>query len=86
MIAIQEMCARIGLITRNGLARIIKKKYSKKTVYPIISLLLVAIMRIGNDKKILEERTNEKISNIVGWITILVMGFSVVVMFLTWIK
>ena len=48
--------------------------------------LLMAIMKIGNDKKILEDKTNGKISNILGWITILVMGFSVAVMFLTWIK
>ena len=48
--------------------------------------LLIAIMKIGNDKKILEGKTNGKLSNILGWITIIVMGFSVVVMFLTWIK
>ncbi|MHB8601435.1 MAG: NRAMP family divalent metal transporter [Nitrosotalea sp.] len=48
--------------------------------------LLVVIMKIGNDKQILETRTNGKISNIVGWITVGVMGFSVIVMFFTWIK
>jgi len=48
--------------------------------------LLIIIMKIGNDKTILEGKTNGKISNIVGCITVLVMGFSVVVMFLTWIK
>ncbi len=48
--------------------------------------LLVVIVKIGNDKKILEGRTNGKISNIVGWITVVVMGFSVAVMFLTWLK
>ena len=48
--------------------------------------LLVAIMKIGNDKQILENKTNGKISNIVGWIAVGVMGFSVIVMFLTWIK
>ncbi|CUR52208.1 Putative NRAMP family Mn2+/Fe2+ transporter [Nitrosotalea devaniterrae] len=48
--------------------------------------LLVAIMKIGNDKQILEGRTNGKLSNIVGWITVGVMGFSVIAMFLTWIK
>lgn len=48
--------------------------------------LLVVIMKIGNDKQILETRTNGKISNIVGWITVGVMGFAVIVMFLTWIK
>ena len=48
--------------------------------------LLVVIVKIGNDKKILEGRTNGKMSNIVGWITVVVMGFSVAVMFLTWLK
>ena len=53
----------------------------------IISVpLVVVIMKIGNDKKILEGRTNGKISNIVGWITVLVIGFSVAIMFLTWAK
>lgn len=48
--------------------------------------LLVAIMKIGNDTKILGTRTNGKISNIAGWITVGIMGLSVIVMFLTWIK
>ncbi len=48
--------------------------------------LLVLIVKIGNDKKILEGRTNGKISNIVGWITVVVMGFAAAVMFLTWLK
>lgn len=47
--------------------------------------LLVLIMKIGNDKQILETRTNGRISNIAGWITVGVMGFSVIAMFLTWI-
>lgn len=46
--------------------------------------LLVLIVKIGNDKKILEGRTTGKISNIVGWITVVVMGFAAAVMFLTW--
>lgn len=50
MIAIQEMCARIGLVTGNGISGIIKKKYSKKTVYPLISLFLIAnTINIGAD-------------------------------------
>lgn len=47
--------------------------------------LLVLIMKIGNDKQILETRTNGRISNITGWITVGIMGFSVIAMFLTWI-
>lgn len=48
--------------------------------------LLVLIVKIGNDKKILEGRTNGNISNIIGWITVVVMGLAVAVMFLTWLK
>jgi len=50
MFVIQEICARIGLVTGSGLSGIFKKKYSKKTVYPIISLLLIAnTINIGAD-------------------------------------
>src|SRR5579864_2885999 len=50
MIVIQEICARIGLVTGNGLTSIMKKRYSKKTVYPIVSLLLIAnTINIGAD-------------------------------------
>jgi Mn2+/Fe2+ NRAMP family transporter len=50
MIVIQEMCARVGLLSGNGLAALIKKKYSAKVVYPISSLLLIAnTINIGAD-------------------------------------
>lgn len=50
MIVIQEMCARIGLLSGNGLAALIKKKYSAKAVYPISSLLVIAnTINIGAD-------------------------------------
>jgi len=48
--------------------------------------LVIVIMKIGNDKKILASKTNGKISNIIGWTTVIVMGFSISIMFLTWIK
>lgn len=50
MIVIQEMCARIGMLSGNGLAALIKKKYSTKVVYPISSLLIIAnTINIGAD-------------------------------------
>jgi Mn2+/Fe2+ NRAMP family transporter len=48
--------------------------------------ILIAIIKIANDKKILHGKTNGKISNVVGIITILVMSISVVIMFVTWGK
>jgi NRAMP (natural resistance-associated macrophage protein)-like metal ion transporter len=50
IIAIQEMCARIGLLSGNGLAALIKNKYSPKLIYPISSLLIIAnTINIGAD-------------------------------------
>jgi len=50
IIVIQEICARIGLLTGSGLGTIIKKKYSKKIVLPLIFLLLVAnTINVGAD-------------------------------------
>src|SRR5438128_9606581 len=50
MTVIQEMCARIGLLTGNGLTIVIKRKYSKKVVLPLTSLLLIAnTINIGAD-------------------------------------
>ena len=48
IVVVQEMCARIGLVT--GLAAIIKKKYSRKVVLTIASLILLAnTINIGAD-------------------------------------
>ena len=47
--------------------------------------ILYTIMKIANDKKILEGRVNRRFSNVLGWATVSIMGISVVVMFATFI-
>ena len=52
MTGVQEMCARIGLVTGSGLAGALKKRYSNKIIiiYPIATLLLIAnTINIGAD-------------------------------------
>jgi NRAMP (natural resistance-associated macrophage protein)-like metal ion transporter len=50
MVAIQEMCGRIGLVTGRGLAGVIKEHYSKKVLYGAIALLAITnIINIGAD-------------------------------------
>lgn len=50
MIAIQEMCGRLGMVTGMGLAGVIKKYSSKKILYMAVTLLAVAnIINIGAD-------------------------------------
>jgi NRAMP (natural resistance-associated macrophage protein)-like metal ion transporter len=50
MTVIQEMCARLGLVTGSGLGGILKKKYSKKILIPLSGLVLIAnTINIGAD-------------------------------------
>lgn len=48
--AVQEACARIGAVNGQGLVAVIKKNYSKKVVYAVCLLLLIAnTINIGAD-------------------------------------
>jgi len=50
MIAVQEMCGRIGLVTGRGLASVIKDRYGKVVLYFSVALLLLAnTVNIGAD-------------------------------------
>jgi NRAMP (natural resistance-associated macrophage protein)-like metal ion transporter len=50
MTAIQEACARIGAVTGKGIAAVIKERYSRKVLYSVIGLILVAnTINIGAD-------------------------------------
>lgn len=49
-ISVQEACARIGAVTGKGLVAVIKEHYSKKVVYAVCILVLVAnTINIGAD-------------------------------------
>jgi NRAMP (natural resistance-associated macrophage protein)-like metal ion transporter len=49
-VVIQEICARIGLVSGKGLSSAIKKRYSKNVVLPLTSLLIIAnTINIGAD-------------------------------------
>ncbi len=50
MLAIQEACARIGIVTNHGLAGVLQKHYRKKVVAGIVLLLIIAnVVNIGAD-------------------------------------
>lgn len=50
MIAVQEMCARIGMVTGKGLAGVIKSSYSRSVLITAVALLSIAnIINIGAD-------------------------------------
>ncbi len=50
MTAVQEMCARIGLVAKTGLARVIKTNYPRPLLWVAMALVLTAnIFNIGAD-------------------------------------
>jgi len=50
MMAVQEVCARIGIVTNKGLSGVLLKHYRKKIVLGIVSILIIAnIINIGAD-------------------------------------
>ena len=50
MMAIQEVCARIGIVTRKGLAGVLLEHYRRKVVLAIVLLLIIAnVVNIGAD-------------------------------------
>src|SRR5215471_16112991 len=50
MTGIQFICAKIGIVSGEGLGRILQKNYSKKIVYPtVVGLLLANTINAGAD-------------------------------------
>jgi NRAMP (natural resistance-associated macrophage protein)-like metal ion transporter len=50
MLAVQEACARIGIVTNHGLAGVLQRYYKKKIVFAVVALLLIAnVVNIGAD-------------------------------------
>src|SRR6202051_5060348 len=50
MIAVQEACARIGLVTGKGITTIIKEQYSRTVLYTAVGLVVIAnTINIGAD-------------------------------------
>ena len=50
MAAVQEACARIGLVTGKGIAAVVKEHYSKGVLYTVVSLVVIAnTINIGAD-------------------------------------
>jgi NRAMP (natural resistance-associated macrophage protein)-like metal ion transporter len=50
MLAIQEVCARIGIVTNKGLTKVLGERFNKKTIGVVVLLLIIAnVVNIGAD-------------------------------------
>jgi NRAMP (natural resistance-associated macrophage protein)-like metal ion transporter len=48
--------------------------------------ILFAVMKIANDKKVLRDKTNNRLYNVIGWLTFGIMGMSIIIMIVSWGK
>jgi Mn2+/Fe2+ NRAMP family transporter len=63
----------------------IKALVYSSTINGIVAApILVAVIKVANDKNILKNKINSKLSNIIGWIVVIIMGISVLIMVFTW--
>jgi NRAMP (natural resistance-associated macrophage protein)-like metal ion transporter len=50
MTAVQEACARIGMVTGMGISAVVKKHYSRTVLYSVVALVVIAnVINIGAD-------------------------------------
>jgi NRAMP (natural resistance-associated macrophage protein)-like metal ion transporter len=50
MTAVQEACARIGLVTGKGITTIVKERYGRGVLYSVVTLVVIAnVINIGAD-------------------------------------
>jgi len=79
MIAVQEMCGRIGLVTGTGLAAVIKKHYPAWLLYAVVALLLFAnLFNIYADLNVMAASTQMLFGGPAWiWLSVLAAGMCV---------
>lgn len=81
MVAVQEACMRIGAVTGKGLAAIVRENYSRKILYPIVLLVVLAnTFNIGADIGAMAASTQLLLPNIP--FGLLAVGFAVIILLL----
>lgn len=85
MSVVQEMCARIGLVTSRGLAANIRIHHSRWTLYILTFLLFAAnTFNIGADLGAMAEATKLVFPNLsIGWLVVFFTVFSLVLQIFT---
>jgi Mn2+/Fe2+ NRAMP family transporter len=75
----------IGLLINFTNIDPIKALVYSSTINGIVAApILVTVIKVANDKNILKNKINSKLSNIIGWIVVIIMGISVLIMVFTW--
>ncbi len=84
MTAVQEACMRIGAVTGKGLAAVIRERYPKWLLYPVVGLVVLAnTLNIGSDIGAMAASTQLLIpSSSTLVFPVLAIGFSIIMILL----
>lgn len=81
MTAVQEACARVGAVTGKGLAAAVRDHYSKRILFPVVILVVVAnTFNIGSDIGAMAESTRLLLPSIP--FSLLAVSFTVIILLL----
>ncbi|MEK7202211.1 MAG: divalent metal cation transporter [Patescibacteria group bacterium] len=81
MTAVQEACARVGAVTGKGLAAVVRDHYSKKILFPVVALVVVAnTLNIGSDIGAMAASTRLLLPGVP--FVALAIGFAVIILLL----
>lgn len=88
MIAVQEMCARVGLITGEGLAAVIRRHYPKWLLYGAVTLLLAAnVINIYADLNAMAAAMQMLFgASEAVWLTVLTTALSLSIIFIPYVR
>jgi NRAMP (natural resistance-associated macrophage protein)-like metal ion transporter len=85
MAAIQEMCARIGLITHHGLTGVLKKHYPRPLLWLLVALSFPAIvLNIGADLAAMGAVANMLLPTVPAHIFSMLIGVLLVYLLIRW--
>lgn len=81
MVTVQEAVMRIGAVTGKGLAAVIRENYSRKVLYPIVLLVVLAnTFNIGSDIGAMAASTQLLLPQVP--FTVIAVGFAVIILIL----
>src|SRR5881396_1349639 len=71
MAAVQNVCARLGLVSGTGLAGILKEHYPRWVLYPAVGLVVIAnVVNVGADLGAIADAAGIIIGTPVPWLVV----------------
>lgn len=78
LIGVQEMCARVGLVTGKGIAAVVRERYSKPVLFVAVGLVLIAnTLNIGADLGAMAATVQLLVPGVPVFVLLLILSFGI---------